>query len=38
MKDEMEVVWTWTHRASESVSLRVPPSDAHSPPDVAGEE
>jgi hypothetical protein len=30
--DEMEVFWTWTHRASESLSSRVPPSVTHSPP------
>jgi hypothetical protein len=37
-KDEMEVFWTRTHRASESLSSVVPPSVAHSPPDGAGEE
>jgi hypothetical protein len=35
--DEMETLWTWTHRASESLSSWVPPSAAHSPPDDAGE-
>jgi hypothetical protein len=36
--DEMETLWTWTHRASESLSPWVPPSAARSPPDDAGEE
>jgi hypothetical protein len=33
MKDEMEAFWTRTRRASKSLSLRVPSSAAHSPPD-----
>jgi hypothetical protein len=37
-KDEMEVFWTRTHRASKSLSSRAPPSVAHSPPDGTGEE
>jgi hypothetical protein len=37
-KDEMEVFWTWTRRASESMSSRVPPLVARSPPDNVGEE
>jgi hypothetical protein len=37
-KDEMEVFWTRTHRASESLSSRVHPWVARSPPDGAGEE
>jgi hypothetical protein len=37
-KDEMEVFWTQTRRASESLSSRVPPSVAHGPPDGVREE
>jgi hypothetical protein len=37
-RDEMEVLWTRTHRTSESLSSRVPPSAARSPPDGAKEE
>jgi hypothetical protein len=37
MKDEMEVFLTRNHQASESLSLRVPPLVARSPPDGAGE-
>jgi hypothetical protein len=36
--DEMETLWTQTNRASYSLSSRVPPSAACSPPDDAGEE
>jgi hypothetical protein len=36
--DEMETLWTWTHRASESLSSRVPPLAARSPLDDDGEE
>jgi hypothetical protein len=38
IKDEMEVFWTRTHWALESLSSRVPPLFAHSPPDSVGEE
>jgi hypothetical protein len=37
-KDEMEVVWIETHRASESLMSRVPLSVARGPTDCAGEE
>jgi hypothetical protein len=37
-KDEMEVFWTRTRQASESLSSRVHPLVARSPPDGAGEE
>jgi hypothetical protein len=36
--DEMETLWTRTHRALESLSSRVPPSAACSPPNDAREE
>jgi hypothetical protein len=36
--DNMETLWTRTRRASESLSSRVPPSAARSPPDDAREE
>jgi hypothetical protein len=32
-KDQMEVFWTWTHWASESLSSRVPLLVSRSPPD-----
>jgi hypothetical protein len=38
MSDEMEILWTRTHRASESLLSRVPPLAAHSPPDGVREE
>jgi hypothetical protein len=38
MRDEMDVFWTWSRQASESLSLRVPPSVARSHPDGAREE
>jgi hypothetical protein len=37
-KDGMEAFWTRTHRASESLSSRVPPPAARSPPNNAGEK
>jgi hypothetical protein len=37
-KDEIEVFWTRTCQALESLSSRVPPSFACSPPDDAREE
>jgi hypothetical protein len=36
--DEMEALWVRTHRASEYLLSRVPPSAARGPPDSAGEE
>jgi hypothetical protein len=36
--DEMIILWTRTHRASKSLSSRVPLSTACNPPDGAGEE
>jgi hypothetical protein len=38
MSYEMEALWTQTHWASESLSSRVHPLAAHSPPDGPGEE
>jgi hypothetical protein len=38
MRDEMEVFWIRSHRASESRSSRVPPSIARNHLDNAGEE
>jgi hypothetical protein len=38
MSGEMEALCTQTRRAKESLSSRVNPSAARSPPDVAGEE
>jgi hypothetical protein len=38
MSDEMETLWTWTRRASESLSSRVPLLAAQSPPNGAREE
>jgi hypothetical protein len=35
--NEMEVFWTRTYQASESLLLRVPPSVAHNPPDDTRE-
>jgi hypothetical protein len=35
-KGEMEVFWTWTRWASESLSSRAPPSVTRSPPDGVG--
>jgi hypothetical protein len=37
-KDEMESLWTRARRASESLSLMVPPSVAHGPPNSAWKE
>jgi hypothetical protein len=34
----LEAFWTQTYRALESLSLGVPPSIAHSPPDGTGED
>jgi hypothetical protein len=36
--DEMETLWTRTHRASEFLSSWVPPSAAHNLPNDAREE
>jgi hypothetical protein len=38
MRDEMDVFWTRSRQASESLSSRVPPSVAHSHPDGAREK
>jgi hypothetical protein len=35
--NDMEILWTRTHWASESLSSRVPPSAARNPPDNTGE-
>jgi hypothetical protein len=35
---QLEIFWTWTCHASESLSSWIPPSVARSPPDGVGEE